>query len=261
MIAILALVLLSQTSGNVDAPMFTAHVQGFYLEKTDAGTRVPGFRCQGTVNGVPCVSSDKVLEMYGHVTPHDTAELTVCDVELYAEWERSAGCIFGVGNGETSNKVFVVGPQGQTYQQGEIFLRGNNTRVVVTTANRALELRGNLSAGTPGYPGIWLSNAYRLGIGEDAVQVLRAGPVEIVARVDYGGAFVSHAAAATASNDHVAAFESKGTAGALKAVGQTRSSFPTCSGTEDSVWRYASDEHRWYFCDSDAWQKIAIEAP
>lgn len=264
MIALLAFVIAVDPGvdgGNVSS-CFTATTPGFYGQKLDSGVAAGAFMCPGVANGVPCLSNPKgIIELYGHVLPENTPELTVCDVELYAELDRSAGCVMGVGVGPTSNKVFVVGPQGQTYQQGNVYLRGNSTRVEAQTSNHALELRGNLAPNTSGYPGVWLSNAQRLGVGQDAVQVLRVGPTEIVARVDYGGGFVSAAAASTSTLDHSAAFNATGTAAMLHATGQPVANFGPCAlpdaGTQfASDLRYGSDTHLLYFCNGTAWQEV-----
>lgn len=167
MLAILTAVLLSQAdcvpaSGYPNSCVASAYVAttpNFYLLTVDAGvqladggglgnTRIGGFNCPGVVNGVPCVSNPNgIVEIYGH-QPRGQAYSTVCSVELYnaVEGGSAAGCIMGVGDGFTSNKMFRVMAGGNVYQQGNLYFENGGRLIRQTSPNQYLEISGKAAS-------------------------------------------------------------------------------------------------------------------
>lgn len=145
--------------GSCTSSSYVGTTPGYYLATIDAGillpdggglgnTRIGAFNCPGVVNGVPCVANPRgIVEIYGSQPPGQ-AFTTLCSVELYnaVEGGSAGGCIVGVGDGFTSNKMYRVMAGGNTYQQGNLYFEGNGRLIRQTTPNQYLEISGNAAA-------------------------------------------------------------------------------------------------------------------
>ncbi|TXH58776.1 MAG: hypothetical protein E6Q97_01350 [Desulfurellales bacterium] len=145
--------------GSCTASSYVGTTPDYYLQTIDAGillpdggglgnTRIGAFNCPGVVNGVPCVANPRgIVEIYGSQPPGQSFT-TLCSVELYnaVEGGSAAGCLVGVGDGFTSNKVFRVMAGGNVYQQGNLYFENGGRLIRQTSANQYLEISGNAAA-------------------------------------------------------------------------------------------------------------------
>ena len=117
-----------------------------WMGNADAG-RNGSFMCPYVTNGSPCVSNPVgIIELYGRMPDVGQSSQDICDVELYGgggNVTRTAGCIQGVGNGPTSHKIWGVKYNGDTFQDGRVYLDyvgGNETAIQARYAG--LQLMG-----------------------------------------------------------------------------------------------------------------------
>ncbi len=243
--------------GGIEAEYFVS-TANLHAVTTDAGFSYGAFMCPGVENGAPCLSNPSgIVEIHGAMPDAGTTSMLVCDVELYAIRRRTAGCVLGVGNGPSSDKVFTIDYASDvTIAGSSLRLQGLNAQIRAEgNWPSSLGLRGNGSG--VGYPDVFITGSHTRGPGEHLFDAFNFG-VGNRAFIDWDGAFYSAARAPISSVDHVAAFMAGGTAPALWNAGVANmAALGCCDSPSESAQQFVHDigdgGSGWAYCSNHGW--------
>ena len=179
-IVLFALLVQAPVDGGVEAPQFVGtgnfHAPpGVYVDGGPSSGSVRGvFECTGVENGGPCVkSTNSILEMYGAYPTHlnNDGNMLVCNIELYAIPPRQSGCVMGIGNTVSANKIWTIDERGNVRQRDlYISTEDNEARIHGVSAygsggTARLSVRGQVPASTGG-PSVYVHNAVTQTAGD-----------------------------------------------------------------------------------------------